>query len=402
MHNAARKRQPQSALTALRVKTVSKPGRHCDGNGLYLVVDPSGAKRWLLRTIVRGRRRDIGLGGVRLVSLAEARAKAARLRAIARAGGDPVAEQRKSRVVGPTFRQAAEKVHSENAAAWRNKKHAAQWLKTLDEYAFPHFGDRPVDQISTPDVLRALGAIWLAKPETARRVRQRIAMVFDWAKAAGHVSGENPVAGVGKGLPRQPDRVKHHAAMPYVEIPAFVQRLRNETSERASALALEFLILTATRTNETLQAQWSEFDEKAGVWTIPAARMKAGREHRVPLSARCLEILKTARESLSSSDFVFPGAADGKPLSNMALLMRMRRMGEAATVHGFRSAFRDWAAERTNFSRDVCEMALAHAIKDKSEAAYRRGDLLDLRRDLMKTWSAYVELAPSKVIALRA
>ncbi len=395
---------PQNALTALRVKSLSKPGRYADGNGLYLIVDPSGAKRWMLRTVVRGRRRDIGLGGVRLVSLAEARINAAQLRAIARDGGDPLEARRKARAVVPKFREAATRVHADNIAGWKNEKHAAQWLKTLDEYAFPYFGEAAIDTIGTPDVLKALGAIWLQKPETARRVKQRIGMVFDWAKAAGHVGGENPVAGVSKGLPRQPDSQKHHAAMGYAAVPAFVERLQRDTEsdQQASALALEFLILTATRTNETLHAKWSEIDEAAGVWTIPAARMKAGREHRVPLALRALEVLKAARALWPESDYVFPGAIEGKPLSNMALLMRMRRMGEEATVHGFRSAFRDWAAERTNFPREVCEMALAHTIKDKSEAAYRRGDLLERRRALMKAWAAHLAAGLAKVVAIRA
>ncbi|MEQ8935703.1 MAG: integrase arm-type DNA-binding domain-containing protein [Amphiplicatus sp.] len=391
-----------NALTALIVKNASRPGRYADGNGLYLVVDPSGAKRWLLRTLVQGRRRDIGLGGLKTVSLAEARAKAAALRAIARDGGDPVAARRIERIIVPTFEAAAAKIHSEHSAAWKNRKHRDQWINTLKEYAFPYFGARPVNQIATPDVLKALGPIWLTKPETARRLRQRIATVFDWAKAAGHLDGENPVSGVARGLPKQPERKKHHRATPFGDVPALVGNLRCEESDRASALALEFLILNGTRTSETLDAKWSEIDEKSAVWTIPAERMKAGREHRIPLSKRAIEVLKAARKSLPQSDFVFPGAKEGKPLSSMALLMKLRRTGSTATVHGFRSAFRDWAAERTNFSREVCEMALAHTIANKVEAAYRRGDLFEKRRKLMEAWGAYVSTEPAKVIRLKA
>lgn len=392
------KKHPVNALSAIKVRNLSAPGRYADGNGLYLVVDASGAKRWLLRTIVQGRRRDIGLGGLKTVPLSEARIKAATMRAVARDGGDPLAERRKARAVVPSFKTAAEEVHANQVTAWKNKKHRDQWLNTLKTYVFPHFGDQRVDQISTPDILKALGPIWLKKPETARRVKQRIAAVFDWAKAAGHIDGENPVTGTSKGLPKQADRKNHHCAMSFPEIPAFVGKLRLTRNDRASALALEFLILTATRTNETLQARWSEFDEKGAVWTIPADRMKAGREHRVPLPVRCLEILKIAREALPSSDFAFPGAVEGKPLSNMALLMMLRRMGVDVTVHGFRSSFRDWAAERTNFPREVCEMALAHTIKSKSEAAYRRGDLFQKRRKLAEAWAGFIVRSPAKVV----
>ncbi len=394
---------PHKALSATAVRALKEPGRYGDGSGLYLIVDDSGSKRWMLRTVVQGRRRDIGLGGLSVVSLAEAREEAATLRKIARQGGDPLAERQKARAEIPTFKQAATMVHEEHAKAWKNKKHVAQWINTLKEYTFPHFGNRPVDQIGTAEVLNALSKIWLAKPETARRVRQRIGTVLDWAKAAEYRSGDNPINGIAKGLPKQPKRKSHHAALPYVEVNSFIAELRQTNANESTRLAFEFLILTATRTSEVILAEWSEIDLEKKTWTIPAERMKSGRKFRVPLTPRCLEILKRARELSDGSLFVFPSQTAKKPLSTMVFLMMIRRMGKDITAHGFRSSFRDWAAERTNFPRQVCEMALAHSVSDKTEAAYLRGDLFDKRRELMDTWAAYA-LADSdeKVVTLRA
>ena len=384
-------RHPDRALTAVRVNAAKVPGRYADGNGLYLVVEQTGGKRWLLRTVVQGKRRDIGLGGLSLVTLAEARAKAIEYRKIARDGGDPVAERKAAKAVVPTFAEAAERVHADREASWKNEKHAAQWINTLRTYAFPHLGERPVNTLATPDVLRVLSPIWLAKPETARRVRQRIETVLDWAKAAGYRTGDNPVEGVARGLPRQAEREKHHAALPYAEVPAFVARLRSSDQGMIARLAFEFLILTAARTGEVLGARWSEIDETQALWTIPAERMKAAREHRVPLGKRAMSILREAEPLAAGSDYLFPGRSTAKPMSNMILLMALRRMNLKITAHGFRSAFRDWAAETTNIPREVAEMALAHAVENKVEAAYRRGDLLTKRRELMQQWSDYVE-----------
>lgn len=394
-------RHPEKALTALRVRALKAPGRFADGDGLYLVVAPSGAKRWMLRTIVQGRRRDIGLGGARLVSLAEAREAARTYRKMARAGGDPIAERRRTQRTAPSFAVAARRVFDEHAPSWKNAKHQAQWINSLRDHAFPHIGAMPVDAIATPDILKVLAAIWLTKPETARRVKQRLHAVFDWAKASGYRSGDNPVDGVEKGLPRRPDRVDHHAALPYLEAPAFLRDLRAAPSAEGAKLAFEFLILTATRTSEVLNATWAEIDTPAQLWTIPAERMKAGRAHRVPLSPRCVEILARAKELAGASAFIFPGRDAKTPLSNMVFLMILRRMGLAVTVHGFRSAFRDWASERTSFPNEVCEMALAHTIKDKAEAAYRRGDLLDKRRKLMTAWAAFAGSESGKIVPLR-
>jgi hypothetical protein len=261
-----RKKHPDKALSAVGIKSIQKAGRYADGNGLYLKVDASGAKRWELRTVVKGKRCDIGLGGLKAVTLAEAREEARKYRAIARDDGDPLAEKRRARKVVPTFRQATETVHRDHAKAWKNAKHGDQWINTLKAYAYPAFGDRRVDQIDTPDILRALSPIWLTKQETARRVRQRIGTVLDWAKAAGFRSGNNPVEEISKALPRQSDRKGHHAALPYIEVPAFVQNLQVDEAA-ISDLAFEFLILTAARTGEVLEAKWDEIDLEQAAWT---------------------------------------------------------------------------------------------------------------------------------------
>ena len=356
---------------------------------MYLVVDPSGAKRWVLRTIVQGKRRDIGLGGLRLVSLAEARTKAQEYRKLAREGGNPLEARRKERAV-PTFAEAADITLGQHRDGWKNEKHAAQWKASLKLHAFPVLGDKRVDQIETADVLRALSPIWLSRPETARRVRQRISTILNWAKAAGHRSGDNPVDGVAKGLPRQSEKRGHFGAIPYADVPDFVRKLAAVPTSEFARLGFEFLILTASRTSEVLKATWAEVDLERGVWTVPADRMKAGREHRVPLAERALTLLRSASEISDGSELIFPGRSVGEPMSNMVFLMMLRRMGESFTAHGFRSAFRDWASECTNFPREVCEMALAHSIKDKTEAAYRRGDLFAKRVELMAAWSSYV------------
>nr|WP_321442573.1 integrase arm-type DNA-binding domain-containing protein [uncultured Cohaesibacter sp.] len=384
---------PDKALTAIGVNRQSKPGWYADGNGLYLVVDKSGAKRWMLRLMVQGRRRDMGLGGISLVSLAEARELALKYRKIARQGGDPIEERRKERLTAPIFSEAAQTVFEENKSTWKNPKHAQQWFNTLQTYAFPHIGSRQVDQIQTSDILKVLSPIWLEKAETARRVRQRMSTVFDWAKTAGFRSGDNPVDGVEKGLPKQNSKDKHHAAMPYQEVPAFVARIRTEQKKGLVArLALEFLILTATRTSEVLKSEWVEVDLDQRLWIIPAERMKAKREHRVPLCDRSIEILKLAEGFRSSGDLIFPGQKIDRPMSNMVFLTMLKRMDVPFTAHGFRSSFRDWAAETTAYPREIAEMALAHTIQNKVEAAYRRSDLLERRRTMMDDWSAYISI----------
>ena len=286
---------PDKRLSVLKIQRVKEPGRYADGNGLYLIVDRTGAKRWMLRTVVQGKRRDIGLGGLALVSLAEAREQATTFRKLARQGGNPLSERQKARQIIPTFEEAARSVHEARATSWRNEKHRAQWINTLGDYAFPRIGVKRVDHIDTPDILNVLAPIWLSKPETARRVRQRLATVLDWAKAAGFRAGDNPVDGVAKGLPKQGGRDDHHAAVPYKDVAAFVIRLRQLDNSPLTKLAFEFLILTASRTNEVLKARWQEFDLENAFWEIPASCMKGKRRHIVPLSERCQAILMAAR-----------------------------------------------------------------------------------------------------------
>jgi integrase len=397
------RRHPHLQLTAVRVRTLNTPGRYADGNGLYLFIDDSLAKRWVLRTTIHGKRADLGLGSARLVTLADAREEAARLRRLARAGGDPLAERRRERVTVPTFREAAEKVHATHAETFRNEKHKTQWLASLKTNIFPAIGDRPVSALDAADVLKALQPIWTKKAETARRLKQRIKVVFDWAKASGYRSGDNPVDGITKVLSKVRAPAKHHAALPYAQVPAFIKALREADAGEPTKLAFEFLILTATRTSEVIGARWTEIDLDTKKWTIPATRIKAGREQRVPLSPRCIELLERAQAIADGGPFVFPSRSPKKPLSNMVFLMALRRLErEDTTAHGFRSSFRDWAAERTNFARAVVEAALAHVVKDKAEAAYFRSDLLEQRRKLMESWERFATTMPAKVLPLQA
>lgn len=400
-----RGRHPRNDLDAKRVGALIRKkavGRHFDGEGLHLFVKPSGTASWVLRVTTGGRRKDIGLGSSDVVSLAEARERARQYRAVAKSGGDPVAERRRALRSVPTFEQAARRVHAQHALSWRNAKHGAQWLSTLESYAFPTIGALRINQIDVPDVLRVLSPIWLSRPETARRVRQRIRTVLDWARAAGHRDGENPVGPVlAKALPRQSGASGHHAALPYTETPAFIRELRESSAGEVVRLAFEFLILTAARTSEVLGARKNEIDVEACVWNIAPERMKAGRSHRVPLSPRAVEILERAFDLSADSELVFQGARIGRPISTMAFLMLLRRMGVAATAHGFRSSFRDWAAETTAFPSEVVEMALAHAISDKTEAAYRRGDLFEKRRKLMEAWASFTTTTPAAVVSIR-
>ena len=396
-----RGRRPR--LTALRVKSLNAVGRYGDGGGLYVVVDASGAKRWLLRVVVRGKRCDLGLGSVTHVSLAEAREEAARLRKIARNGGDPIAERRRGRQAVPTFTAAATEVHADHAKTFRNRKHKAQWLQSLANDVFPAIGHLPVDAITSSDVLKVLTPIWTTKPETARRLKQRIKVVLDWATVAGHRPAElrNPVDGITRGLLRHKPHRTHHPALPYPQVPAFVETLRAAEANDVTKIAFEFLILTAARTSEVIGARWTEIDRDAKMWTIPKERIKAGREHRVPLSPRCLELLDRAEALADGGPFVFPGRRPETPLSSMVFLMLLRRLKrDDIVVHGFRSSFRDWAAERTHHPRTVCEAALAHVVKDRTEAAYFRSDLFDQRRRLMDSWARFATTKPATVVSM--
>lgn len=382
-----------TSLTALKVKNLAHPGRYTDGRGLMLVIGKDGSRKWVLRVQRDGRRRDIGLGPLADVSLADARDAADEMRKQIRNGIDPVAERKKARTQIPTFKEAALLVYQEHLPTWKNAKHGAQWLSTLEHHAFPKLGAVRVNEIDGPMVRDVLAEIWLTIPETARRVRQRIGTVLDWSHAKGYRATETPTRSISRGLPKQPKVREHLAAMPWPEVPAFIDTLRK--TPKASdvvKLAFEFLVLTAVRSGEMRGARWQEMDLEKRLWTIPAERMKAAKPHVVPLSDRALEILnQMAAARRDGQDLVFEGARAGKPMSDMTLTMLLRRMGFGVTAHGFRSSFRDWASEATNYPREVAEVALAHAVGSKVEQAYHRSDMLEKRTALMKEWSALLD-----------
>ena len=404
-----------NALTATAVKH-AKPGRHGDGGGLFLLVKPTGMRSWVFRYQVGGKVRDMGLGsaaGPGAVPLAEARTKVVDLLRNVRSGVDPLGDRERravesaakaelEKVQAISFKTVAAAFIAANEAGWRNAKHRAQWASTLESYAYPHFGDTPVADIGTSHVMAALEPIWTKTPETASRVRARIESVLDYARARDWRTGENPArwrGHIANMLPRAAKiaKVEHHAALPWREIGAFVDDLRKRPA--VAARALEFTVLTAARTGETLGAQWSEIDINAKLWTVPAHRMKAGRQHRVPLSTAAMDLLTEMAKLRTSDDeaaFVFPGARAKRPLSQMSMLMLMRRMGRRdLTAHGFRSTFRDWAAEATDYPNEMAETALAHLVSDQVEAAYRRGDMMERRRAMMEGWARFCAPAAS-------
>jgi integrase len=364
-------------------------------------VELSGSARWLQRIVVGGRRRELGLGSLTLVSLAEAREEALANRKLARSGGDPVAARRARLAANqaPTFADAAQQCYDGRAETWRNEKHRAQWLSSLAAYAYPRIGALRVNEVTVTDVLNVLTPIWSVKPETARRVRQRIGLVLDWSKAKGWRDSGSPTREIGKALPTHPRTQRHQPSMPYSEVPGFLTQLAATGATDATKAAMEILILTASRTNEVLGARLAELDLAKAVWTIPASRMKARRAHVVPLTPRVVDLFKAMVAAHSGKgDFVFE-AKPGKPLSQMTLLQVMRRLELKTVPHGFRSSFRDFAAERTSVPREVAEAALAHTLSDKVEAAYRRSDLFDKRRKLMMQWASLCE-GGGKVVKL--
>ena len=385
-------------LTPRKAATLG-PGKHEDGGGLRLVVSPSGARKWVLRFTCYGQRREMGLGALADTSLAQARGQANEYRQQAKNGMDPIKTHRKVSETVPTFITCAARYIRAYRRGWKNVKHAHQWVSTLKTYARPVMGHQPVNALTTEDILTVLSPLWTTKTETAKRVQGRIENILDYAAVHQYRDALNPARWRGhldKLLP-QPARVKtvtHHPAMPYAQVPEFMGELSLHPS--LSSLALQFLILTATRTSEVLKAQWTEIDLREATWTVPAERMKAHQAHRVPLSKAALEILN-ALPRMEGNPYLFPGARSGRPLSNMALLQLMRRMGYGVkgtrgnyVPHGFRSSFRDWSGEVSSFPRDVAEMALAHMIENKVEAAYRRGDLFDKRRLMMQAWADYL------------
>ncbi len=388
-------------LSAVFVNKASKPGRYPDGQNLYLQVSRWGTKAWLFRYTRHGRSHALGLGPVLDVSLKDAREAAARYRAALREGRDPLAEKRSLKLRSSnvmSFDECCAAYIEAHGPSWKNKKHRDQWRNTLATYASPKFGNLPVSEVDTGLVVRALEPIWVDKTETAVRLRGRIESVLGWAAVRGLRSGDNPARWRGhldKLLPSpgKVANVNHHAALPYQEIGKFMAELRGQNG--AAVHALEFAILTAARTIEVIGAQWAEFDLAEEIWTVAAERMKSKREHRVPLSPAVIKTLKKMQGR--DGRFVFPGQRHGSSLSNMAMLSALRRMErDDCTVHGFRSTFRDWCSETTAYSPDVAEMALAHVVKNQTEAAYRRGDLFEKRRRLMNDWARYCNKAPTK------
>ena len=391
-------------LSAVNVTSRKKPGYYADGGCLYLRIAPGGSKGWIFRFAQGGKTRDAGLGSYPTVSLVKAREEAERFRRLVTAGIDPIEARHEERQAAQTssekattFEQCATAFITSHEVGWGNDKHRQQWRSTLQTYCYPTIGALPVQAVGTDHIVKILEPIWADKPETASRVRQRIERVLSWAKVRGYREGENPAQWRGhldhllpaKGKVRA---VRHHPALPYRDMGALMEKLREESS--ISGRALEFLILTASRTGEALGSLWSEIDMGERMWTVAGERMKAGKPHRVPLSSRALAILREMA-AVRQNEFIFPGMKRGRPLSQMALLMLLRRIGYAhVTAHGFRSSFRDWAAECTSFPREAAEMALAHAVPDAVEAAYRRGDLLQKRRKLMEAWAHFCNSAP--------
>ena len=380
-------RHPQKALSAAFVRS-APPGRHADGNGLYLFVQPSGTRSWIQRLLVRGRRRELGLGSVALVPLAEAREKALLNRRLARQGGDPLAEKRRSQDI-PTFAEAAARVLEQKRAGWRNPRHPREWMSSLRRFAFPRIGKVPVSEVTSADVLEILTPIWHQQAPTARRVRQRLRAVLEWAVAMEYRT-DNPCDRIGPVLGPQQDVIEHMQALPHREVAAVIRTVRASPALPAARLAVEFLVLTAARWGEVRWAEWEEIDRDGRVWTVPARRAKTNRRHRVPLCGRALEILDAAQALGEGAGPLVFTHGGGRPLHDSQLRRLLRELGIAAVPHGFRSTFRDWAGEETNHPREVIEAALAHVVRNRVEAAYARSDLFERRRVLMHDWSRYL------------
>ena len=379
--------------SAVAVRNVRTEGRHSAGETLYLMVWPSARKTWVQRLTIEGKRKDLGLGPYPTVSLAEARKKAQDNLSLVNAGGNPLAAKQEESALAsiPTFEALARQHIAENLGSWRSSKHGAQWSSTLATYAFPTIGALKVNEITRKHVVDALSPIWTSKPETARRVRQRICAVMDRAAALAFID-YNPAGDViNAALAKQPRVKNHHRALPYDSLPTALRAVQESTASPSVKLAFEMLALTACRSGEVRGMTWDEVDFQEATWTVPETRMKAGRPHRVPLSGRALAILKEARSQSDGDGIVFPAPHTGAVLSDMTFTQLLRRLELDFVPHGLRSSFRDWAAEQTDARHDVVESALAHAVGNATEAAYFRSDLLDLRRMLMEEWSEFLQ-----------
>ena len=385
-------------LSATAVRNLKEPGKYYDLHGLFLRIEPTGSRRWVQRVSVAGRQREIGLGSADLVTLAEARELAVSNKKLARAGGDPLAAKQ-ARIAIPSLNEAIDKVIELNAPTWTNAKHAAQFKSTLTNYVTPKLGRRPVNDIQAADILSVLQPIWVDKNETARRVKQRIGTVMKWAIAQGYRT-DDPTLALNQVLPKPNKRPKHRASLPYADVSDCLNVIKNSDAMLSTKLAIELLVLTATRSGEVRLADWSEVDLDAKTWTIPAERMKMKEEHVIPLSDRALHVLQRAK-ALGDEGLIFPGMRSGRPMSDMTMSKLVKELGYPVDIHGFRTSFRTWVQEQTNTAHEVAERALAHKTTNKVEAAYARSDLFEKRRKLMDAWASYLNNEPAKVVQLR-
>ena len=386
-------------LTAKFVENVSEAGKYYDQHGLFLHVRPSGAKKWLQRYTFQGRRREIGLGSAKLVSVATARKKAHQNLVLVSEGIDPIEDKKQDSVI-PKFEVAARKVYEVNRPTWRNAKHAAQFITTLETYAFPVIGSVSVKEINSSHILRILSPIWVKKAETAKRVRQRLSTVFKYCVAQQWRTDDPANIAIVEALPNPKRKVQHRKSISYNDVSDFIETVSKSSAGLSTKLGLEFLILTATRSGEVRNARWDEVN--GSVWTIPAERMKAGVAHRIPLPSRCIEILEEAKTISQGSCFIFEGTKPNKPLSENTFNKLMKELDLEVHAHGFRTSFRTWTQEKTNYPREIAEAALAHSLRDKAEAAYARSDLLEKRAEMMEAWAQFISADAPEVINIRA
>ena len=385
-------------LSATAVRNLKEPGKYYDLHGLFLRIEPTGSRRWVQRVSVAGRQREIGLGSADLVTLAEARELAVSNKKLARAGGDPLAAKLE-RVAIPSLNEAIDKVIELNAPTWTNAKHAAQFKSTLTNYVTPKLGGRPVSDIQAADILLVLQPIWTTKSETARRVKQRIGTVMKWAIAQGY-RADDPTLALNQVLPKPNRKPKHRASLPYTDVSDCLNVIKQSDAMLSTKLAIELLVLTATRSGEVRLANWSEVDLDAKTWTIPAERMKMKEEHVIPLSDHAIVVLQEAK-ALGNAGLIFPGMRTGRPMSDMTMSKLVKELGYPVDIHGFRTSFRTWVQEQTNTAHEVAERALAHKTTNKVEAAYARSDLFEKRRKLMDAWASYLQRSSAKVVQLR-
>ena len=386
-------------LTAKFVEKVSEAGKYYDQHGLFLHVRPSGAKKWLQRYTFQGRRREIGLGSAKIVSVATARKNAHQNLVLVSEGIDPIEDKKHDSII-PKFEVAARKVYEDNRPTWRNAKHAAQFITTLETYAFPAIGSMSVKEINSSHILRILSPIWVTKAETAKRVRQRLSTVFKYCVAQQWRTDDPANIAIVEALPNPKRKVQHRKSISYNDVTGFIETVSKSSAGLSTKLGLEFLILTATRSGEVRNARWDEIN--GSLWIIPAERMKAGVAHRIPLPSRCIEILAKAKTISQGSGFIFEGTKPNKPLSENTFNKLMKELGLEVHAHGFRTSFRTWTQEKTNYPREIAEAALAHSLPDKAEAAYARSDLLEKRAEMMEAWAQFISTNTSDVINIRA